>query len=153
MSANPAASLRERVVRVLHREIDAILAPAGYIRAGGSWNRTTAFARTWVEIQRSSSGLACYLNLGRFQRLFKWERVPPGAYFSGWRIGDFTDSTAEHNAIDALPYDQLDGDSPLRAKVTALLAERALPFLKASHSPFGHRMLPPRLAALREGRP
>lgn len=153
MSATPAASLRERVVRVLHREIDAILAPAGYVQAGGSWSRTTAFARTWVEIQRSSSGLACYLNLGRFQRLFKWEWVPPGTYFSGWRIGDFTDSTVEHNGLDALPYEQLDGDSPLRAKVMALLAERALPFLKASHGPLGYRTLPPRLAALREGRP
>ena len=153
MSATPAASLRERVVRVLHREIDAILAPAGYIQAGGSWNRTTAFARTWVGIQRSSSGLACYINLGRFQRLLKWEWVPAGYYSSGWRIGDFTDSTEEHNALDALPYDQLDGDSPLRARVMALLAQRALPFLKASHNPFGYRMLPPRLAALREGRP
>lgn len=153
MSATAAASLRDRVVRVLHREIDAILAPAGYIRAGGSWNRTTAFARTWVGIQRSSSGLACYLNLGRFQRLFKWEWAPSGAYYSGWRIGDFTDSTAEHNAIDALPYEQLDGDSQLRAKVMALLGERALPFLTASHDPLGQRRLPPRLAALREGRP
>ena len=153
MSANPAASLRERVVRMLHREIDAILAPAGYVQAGGRWSRTTAFARTWVEIQRSSSGLACYLNLGRLQRLLNWEWVPPGTYFSGWRIGDFADSTAEHNSLDALTYDQLDGDSPLRAKVMALLSERALPFLKASHTPFGYRMLPPRLAALREARP
>ena len=153
MSANPAASLRERVVRVLHREIDAIPAPAGYIQAGGSWNCTTAFARTWVEIQRSSSGLACYINLGRFQRLLKWEWVPPGSYFSGWRIGDFTDSTEEHNGLDALPYAELDGESPLRAKVMALLAARAVPFLKASHNPFSYRMLPPRLAALREGRP
>lgn len=153
MSANPAASLRERVVQLLHREIDAILAPAGYIQAGGTWTRTTAFARTWVEIQRSSSGLACYLNLGRFQRLLRWEWVPPGAYFSGWRIGDFTDSTAEHNAIDALPYAELDGASPLRGKVMTLLAERALPFLTASHGVFGASRLPPRRAALREGRP
>jgi hypothetical protein len=153
MSATPAASLRERVVRVLHREMDAILAPAGYIQAGGRWSRTTAFARTWVELQRSSSGLACYLNLGRLQRLFKWEWVPPGTYFTGWRICDFTDSTAEHNSLDALAYGQLDGDSPLRAKVMTLLAERALPFLTASHSPFGYRMVPPRLAALREARP
>lgn len=153
MSANPAASLRERVVRVLHREIDAILAPAGYIQAGGGWNCTTAFARTWVEIQRSSSGLACYINLGRFQRLLKWEWVPPGSYFSGWRIGDFTDSTEEHNGLDALPYAALDGESPLRAKVMALLATRAVPFLKASHNPFSYRMLPPRLAAHRGGRP
>lgn len=147
-----APQLRERVVRTLHREIDAILAPAGYVRSGGRWDRATAFARTWVEIQRSQGGLACYLNLGRFQRLFSWEWVPPGAYFTGWRIGHFTDSTAEHNRLDALAYDQLDGESPLRAKVMALLAGRALPFLTASHKPFGYRMFPPRLAALREGR-
>jgi len=153
MSATPAASLRDRVVRVLHREIDAILAPAGYVQSGGRWDRATAFARTWVEIQRSSSGLACYLNLGRFQRLLSWEWVPPGAYFSGWRIGDFADSTSEHNSLDALAYEQLDGDSPLRTRVMALLAERALPFLKASHHPLSARMVPPRLAALREARP
>jgi hypothetical protein len=152
MPDGSAAQLRERVLRILHREIDVILAPAGYVQAGGRWERATAFARTWVEIQRSRGGLACYLNLGRFQRLLNWEWVPPSVYYSGWRIGDFTESTAEHNSLDALPYEQLDGDSPLRARIMALLAERALPYLKSSHHPFGYRRFPPRLAALREGR-
>jgi hypothetical protein len=146
-----SASLGERVLRQLQREIDAILAPAGYVRAGGSWSRTTAFARTVVEIQRSRSGLACYINLARFQRLLKWEWVPPGSVYSGWRIGHFTDTVAESNSLDALDYAALDGDSALRLRVMALLVDRVLPFLSRCHGPFGHRQFPPRIAAMRGG--
>jgi hypothetical protein len=151
MTAEPAVSLRERVLHLLQREFDAILAPAGYVRTGGSWSRTTAFARTQVDIQRSQSGLACYINLARFQRLLNREWVPTGSVYSGWRIGHFTDSIAEANGLDALPYAELDGDSTLLRRVTALLTERVLPFLRKCHGPLGHRQVPPRIAALREG--
>ena len=151
MTAESPASLRDRVLQVLQREIDAILAPAGYVRIGGSWSRTTAFARTEVAIQRSQSGLACYINLARFQRLLGREWLPPGSVYSGWRIGQFTDSVAEANRLDALPYAELDGDSPLHRRVIALLSERVLPFLGRCHGLLGHRQLPPRIAALRKG--
>jgi hypothetical protein len=151
MSSVSPASLRERVLRLLQREIDAILAPAGYVRAGGSWSRTTAFARTVVEIQRSQSGLACYINLARFQRLLQWEWVPPGSVYSGWRIGHFADTVAESNSLDALDYAALDGNSPLRERGKVLLADRVLPFLRRCHSPLGHREFPPRIAAMRRG--
>ncbi|WP_423065298.1 hypothetical protein [Devosia sp. CN2-171] len=151
MTVESPASLRDRVLQVLQREIDAILAPAGYVRIGGSWSRTTAFARTEVAIQRSQSGLACYINLARFQRLFGREWVPPGSVYSGWRVGHFTDSVAEANGLDALPYAELDGDSPLRRRVTTLLSERVVPFLGRCHGLLGHRQLPPRVAALRKG--
>lgn len=151
MTAESPASLRERVLRLLQREIDAILAPAGYVRTGGSWSRTTAFARTEVAIQRSQSGLACYINLARFQRLLGREWVPQDSVHAGWRVGHFTDTVAEANGIDALPYADLDGDSPLRRRVLTLLDDRVLPFLGKCHGLFGHRQFPPRIAALREG--
>lgn len=151
MTAESPASLRERVLRLLQREIDAILAPAGYVRTGGSWSRTTAFARTEVAIQRGQSGLACYINLARFQRLFGREWMPPGSVHSGWRVGHFTDTVAEANSLDALPYADLDGDSSLRRRVMALLGDRVLPFLGKCHGLMGHRQFPPRIAASRKG--
>lgn len=143
-------AIRQRAVAALRADMDAVLAPAGYVRSGNIWQRVTGFARTLVELQRSASGHACYINITRYQRLLKWEWIPQGAVYGGWRLGDFQPQGAE--PLDQLFYVDLDKDQALRQRVTGLLSDRVLPFLKRAHLPWGYLFFPPRIADQRAGR-
>lgn len=143
-------AIRQRAVRHLLADMDALLLPAGYVRKGNVWSRITSFAKTLVELQRSAGGYCCYVNVVRFQRFHKWEWIPQGDVFSGWRLGDFLRRSEGH--IDQLFYVDLEKDQALRQRVLNLLSDRVLPFLKRAQLPWGYLFFPPRIADQRAGR-
>jgi hypothetical protein len=135
---------RERAVARLTQALDAVLLPQGFRRKGGRWSRTGWFATTFVEIQKSKFGTACYLNLGRDPANRDW-RQPSYREGSFWRLGRLTGRIAEANRLDQLDYLALDADPALLAEVADLVAGRAIPFLKRCQGPFGFAARPPSL--------
>jgi hypothetical protein len=135
---------RERAVARLGEVIDAALQPQGFRRKSGRWSRTSFFATTFVEIQKSRYGTGCYINLGRERANRDWRQPSyrPGSF---WRLGQLAGTVAEANRLDELRYLELDADPALLEAVGALLAERAIPFLKRCQGAFGVFVRPPPL--------
>lgn len=127
---------RERALARLGGVLDAALLPEGFRRKGGRWSRTTFFATTFVEIQKSRYGTGCYVNLGRERADRDWRQPSyrPGSF---WRLGQLSGSVVEANRLDELRYLELDADPALLETVAALLTERAIPFLRRCQGPFG----------------
>lgn len=135
---------RERALARLGEMLDAALLPQGFRRKGGRWSRTSFFATTFVEIQKSRYGTGCYVNLGRERANRDWSKPSyrPG---SVWRLGRLSGTVAEANRLDELRYLELDADPALLVSVAALLTERAIPFLKRCQGPLGVFAKPPPL--------
>ena len=135
---------REQALARLGEMLDAALLPQGFRRKGGRWSRTSLFATTFVEIQKSRYGTGCYVNLGRDRADRDWRQPSyrPGSF---WRLGQLSGSVAEANRLDELRYLELDADPALLEAVAALLTARAIPFLKRCQGPFGIFARPPPL--------
>lgn len=127
---------RKRALARLTKELDAVLLTRGYQRKGSRWSRTGWFATTFVEIQKSRYGLDCYINLGRDPPDRTWRR--PSYRENGcWRIGALAGSIADANRLDRLPYFKLDSEPALLEEIVALVADRAVPFLRRCQGPLG----------------
>ncbi len=126
-------AVRKRAIRHFVKEIDATLAPHGYVRDNaGLWLRKGLFTRTYVQLQKSKYGDACFVNLGW---KYNWEKDDAVTGDRQWRIGQLLDDTARANRLDQLPYTELDGEiSPLRAEIIGLIRDIGVAHLRRFHS-------------------
>jgi hypothetical protein len=128
-------AVRKSAVKLFARDIDAVLKPHGYKRDRASlWVRKGLFTQTYLELQKSKYGDACFVNIGW---KYNWDKGD-GSYFDGdrqWRISQLLDDIPRANRLDQLFYTELDGEeSPLRAEVVDLIRDLGVPHLKKFHS-------------------
>jgi hypothetical protein len=133
---------RKRALKLLTKEVDDIFLPLGFVRKGVRWHRTGWFATTFVEIQKSRYGNACFINFGRDGRDADW-RAPSYRNNTHWRIASLAHRDAACR-LDQLPYAELDGASELRLELVLLLRNGAAPFLEEAQGLFGSRLRPRR---------
>lgn len=142
ISENPAGALvspevRKRSLRLLINEIDDILKPLGYEREnsgqGTVWIRRTLATQTYVHIQKSKYGDACFINIGHEPGSYK-EDVPSFRNGTTQRVGQLLGDIAHANRLDMLSYKDLDGASPLRREIVDLIRDKAEPYLAKYHS-------------------
>ncbi|APO71098.1 hypothetical protein IE4872_PD00568 (plasmid) [Rhizobium gallicum] len=133
---------RKRALKLLTKEVDDIFLPLGFVRKGVRWHRTGWFATTFVEIQKSRYGNACFINFGRDARDADW-RAPSYRNNTHWRIASLAQRDAACR-LDQLPYAELDGASELRLEVVFLLRNGAAPFLEQAQGLFGFILRPRR---------
>lgn len=132
-------AVRKSAVKLFARDIEAALAPHGYVRQGASlWVKKGLFTHTYVELQKSKYGDACFVNVG-----WKYNKEKESGQFlrqallgdREWRIGRLLNDTPRGNRLDMLPYAELDGEaSALRAEVVGLIRDVGVPHLKKFHS-------------------
>ncbi len=134
MTETDLPSVRKSAVKLFTHDIDAVLKPHGYVRQGASlWVRKGMFTQTYVELQKSKYGDACFINVGW---KYNWDKE--GRFYGGdrqWRIGQLLNDIPRANRLNQLSYIELDGeDSPLRAEVIGLIRDLGVPHLKKFHS-------------------
>jgi hypothetical protein len=56
------AAKRTAIKRVMTKEIEAILGPLGYVRAGDTWRRNSALATSALQLQSSTYGFGLFIN-------------------------------------------------------------------------------------------
>lgn len=120
--------VRRKAQADLTKAIIEIVGPQGYERRrAGLWVHADPFAVRYVELQKDSRGFVCHINIGVEKPT---ETVVP-SHRSGTarRLGEFEDTTAESNRIDALDYYELAADPEFIPYLMRILRERAMPFL------------------------
>ncbi|MBP2159992.1 MULTISPECIES: hypothetical protein [Asticcacaulis] len=129
--------VRKRSLRLLVNEIDDVLKPLDYVREkagrGDVWIRRTLAAQTYVHIQKSMYGTACFINIGHEPGNYTGV-MPSFRDGTSQRLSQLLDDVAEANRLDMLPYEALDGASPLRRDIVDLVRDRAVPYLAKFHS-------------------
>lgn len=133
--------VREKARARLVAALDDVLAPADYVRPKGKriWIQETALAKTYVEIQSSTYGFECFINLGQEGPLAS--KIPSYENGTFWRLRDAAPETMlvrnyEHG--ESIRYTALELDPELAPAIAALFRDKALPFLQHFHVPMGN---------------
>ncbi len=133
-----ARAVRKRAKARLADALDGVLAPAGYVhqKTGSLWIQQGLLAKTYVEIQSSTSGFECFINLGREDP--SSEKIPSYANGTFWRLAKVAPEASavrNYDHGDSLSYVALSQDPALAPAVAVLVRDKALPFLQRFHVP------------------
>lgn len=144
-SAAALKAVRKAALNVITAALDEVLVPDGFGRQTGKglWVRNGTLARTYVEVQKSQSGLACYINLGREDA--GSGPIPSYRNNTSWRLGQVARGVTipKWRHSDSIAYADLAEDAALAAALGALVRDAGLPFLRSCQGPLGHTVRPP----------
>jgi hypothetical protein len=145
LSVENLKATRQEALETLASGLDAVLVPAGFARRPKAllWIRNSLLARTYVEVQRSQSGLGCYINLGR-ERPFE-KAIPTYRNNTAWRLGLVAGGKTlpKWRHRDAISYVDLTEDPAFGADLVLLVRDYGLPYLRRCQGLLGHRVRPP----------
>ncbi len=119
------AAKRTAVKRVMTKEIEAILGPLGYVRAGDTWRRNSALATSALQLQSSTYGFGAFINAFAGPR-YRAQFMPPH------RLARFCPELGLQ-APDELPYLRLHDDPAFRTGILTVVRARMVPWMQARH--------------------
>jgi hypothetical protein len=123
------AAKRTAIKRVMTNEIEAILGPLGYVRAGDTWRRNSALATSALQLQSSTYGFGLFINAFAGPR-HRSQFLPPH------RLAKFCPELGLR-APDELGYLRLHDDPAFRAGILTVVRARMVPWMQARHGLLG----------------